>query len=57
VHYFTALIVRNNAGYIVTDSSSRIGITNNGEKWIPSAYMEQYVAEPEDDENYAAITP
>ncbi len=56
VHYLTTLIVRDNEGYIVTDTSRVIEIAKDGVKLIPSSYMEQYDAAPEDYENYAAIT-
>lgn len=56
VHYLTTMIVRDNEGYIVTDTASIIEVAKNDLKLIPSDYMEQYQAAPEDYENYAAIT-
>jgi diguanylate cyclase (GGDEF)-like protein len=56
VHYLTTLVVRDNEGYIAIDTTADARTARNGKPVQPSAYLEQYPAQPEDYENYGAIT-
>lgn len=56
VHYLTTLIVRDNEGYIAIDTASELRTARNGQPLLASGYLELYPAQPEDRENYAAIS-